>query len=332
MPRDSVSQSASSTSSMGTNERHLAALARDRYQVFTMQCAISCGLTADQVRARVDAGDYLRLHRGVYTYASAPQSFGRSLTAALLAGGPTARGTGPTAAHVLELPGGRPDPIEITCHRWRRTHRDDALVVHERLRTRKGDVREFGGFRISRPELVVIELMHRCGPLVGERAYHEARRRRLISHGSMIEVFLGHARRGTPGIAGTRALLDRYEDVGAPTESPRETMLLQALRAAGLPEPVRQLEVRDRLGGLIGRADFGYPDEMVTLEYHSRDWHSTPEAVEADERRRNAMLAAGWIPVIARRDDLVERRGREVIAALRRVLSDRRSNARRPAA
>lgn len=320
---------------MGTNERRLAELAREQHQVFTMESARTCGLTSSQVRNRVDAGDYLRLYRGVYTYASAPASFARSLTAALFAGGPTARATGPTAAHVFALPGGRPDPIEITCRRWRRTQHDDddgGLVVHERIRTRGGDVQVVDGFRVSRPELVVIEVMHRCGALVGERAYHEARRRRLVSHDSMVEVFLGHARRGTPGIARTRALLDRYEDAGAPTESPRETMLLQVLRAAGLPEPVRQLEVRDGLGRLVGRADFGYPDEKVALEYHSRDWHSTPESVEADERRRNAMLAEGWIPVIARRDDLVERRGREVIAALRRVLADRRTLGHRPAA
>ena len=58
-------------------------------------------------------------------------------------------------------------------------------------------------------------------------------------------------------------------------ESPLEFRLLQAIRAAGLPEPLKQHEVYDTRGRLLTRADFAYvtPERILIyadgLEFHS---------------------------------------------------------------
>src|SRR5438105_15477274 len=50
-------------------------------------------------------------------------------------------------------------------------------------------------------------------------------------------------------------------------ESPLELRLLKAIRAAGLPEPVKQHEVYDSRGRLLTRADFAYETPKRILIY-----------------------------------------------------------------
>ena len=106
-----------------------------------------------------------------------------------------------------------------------------------------------------------------------------------------------------------------------PVESPLEWTVLQAIRDAGLPEPDRQIEVFDRGGKLVGRADFGYRSSLVVLQVHSRMWHTSVEDVERDEAQRNRYIAAGWMPVVARTNDI--QAGGEFLGALREALSQR---------
>ena len=46
--------------------------------------------------------------------------------------------------------------------------------------------------------------------------------------------------------------------------SPIEAMLAKAMKKAGLPEPVAQLQVRER-GRLVTIPDFAYPQEKVAI-------------------------------------------------------------------
>ncbi len=307
-------------SDMDDADRKLFEVARRQHQVFTTEDAVTCGLNQGQIDTRVEWDLYVPLHRGVFTFGSTPQSFWRDAAAAVAAGGSGAFATGPTAAELWGLPGASPAPIEITCPRWGRA-RPTGLRVRERIRIAPRDLRMVEGIRCSRPELTVIEVVRVRGATIGERAFHEARRKRLMTYDSMVDVFVRHARRGVPGIGGMRAILDLCSADDRPNESPRETMLLQTLRRAGLPTPDTQVVIRDEWNRFVGRSDFGYSKWRITIEYHSRDWHSTPEEVEADERKRNRYWKAGWIPIVARRDDLTHRRGADFLGALRQAIA-----------
>ena len=93
-------------------------------------------------------------------------------------------------------------------------------------------------------------------------------------------------------------------------------LMLDLIRAHGLPEPRRQIEVHDHSGFLVGRADFGYTDLKIVILVHSRTWHATHEDVERDESQRNQYWSAGWIPIIARTADICNG-GSEFLAAFR---------------
>jgi len=83
-----------------------------------------------------------------------------------------------------------------------------------------------------------------------------------------------------------------------------ETMLLQALRRARLPEPILQHEVRDCQDRLVGRTDAAYPSARIVIEYDSRQEHSDEFQLAHDARRRNALQANGYAVLSARSADL----------------------------
>jgi hypothetical protein len=303
----------------------LMELARDQHQVFRRRDAIKCGLSDQQIEDRVAAGRFVALHWGVFTLASAPPSFRRDLMAALLAAGPRAFASGRAAARLHGLPYGIEEIVEITCPRWRRDQHA-RLIVHERLRVLDGDYCVVDGIRCSRAELTLIEIAAVLGPDWAERVFHAIRRERLGTYASMHAMFRRHARRGTPGIAAVRKLLERYEPQSAPTESELETTVLQTIRRLGFPEPETQVVVHDAAGRFVGRADFGYRELRIVILYHSRTWHVTDEDNERDDSQRNAYWRAKWIPIVVRWND-IRAGGQELAGALREAIDIRRSQA-----
>jgi very-short-patch-repair endonuclease len=98
-----------------------------------------------------------------------------------------------------------------------------------------------------------------------------------------------------------------------------ETLLLQALRRSGLPEPVLQYEVFDPQGRFVARVDAAYPEHRVLIEYDSQQEHSDEWALARDASRRNRLLPLGYQPLVARHRDL-KNGGNELGAAIRACL------------
>jgi very-short-patch-repair endonuclease len=78
-------------------------------------------------------------------------------------------------------------------------------------------------------------------------------------------------------------------------ESPLELRLLRAIRASGLPEPLKQFEVADGPGRVITRADFAYQEPRRVLIYaDGLAFHSSVRQRIHDTRTTNQLQAAGW--------------------------------------
>jgi hypothetical protein len=71
-----------------------------------------------------------------------------------------------------------------------------------------------------------------------------------------------------------------------------------------LPELVLQYEVFDRNGLFVARTDGALPQWRITIEYQSMQEHLDEFQIAADDRRRNRILAAGYVPLVARIGDL----------------------------
>jgi hypothetical protein len=137
-----------------------------------------------------------------------------------------------------------------------------------------------------------------------ERVIHAARRKRLITYTSTLETFNRLAGRGLRGVQALRVALDRWDPTSPPTESDMETWLIQVLRAHGLPEPETQFVVRDRSGNFVARADAALSQWRITIEYQSKQEHLDEFQSLRDDRRRNAVMAAGYFPLAVRAEDL----------------------------
>jgi len=102
------------------------------------------------------------------------------------------------------------------------------------------------------------------------------------------------------GLRGVRRVDDVLELVDPLSESAMETRVRVLMVRSGLPKPTSQLEIRDRDGRLVGRADFGYKEQRLLVEYDGAfHW----EQRRADDRRRDAMRALGWTVIVLSADD-----------------------------
>lgn len=107
------------------------------------------------------------------------------------------------------------------------------------------------------------------------------------------DLFSQVGRRGKPGTAVMRRLLEaRMGDNLAP-ESELERRLLEVIHISGLPSPVCQFRA-PWLRAVNGRVDLAYPDRLLVIEGDSRRWHTVATAFETDRLRDNAAQLAGW--------------------------------------
>jgi hypothetical protein len=114
--------------------------------------------------------------------------------------------------------------------------------------------------------------------------------------------------------------VDRIVDLIEPlSESAMETRVRVLFIASGLPRPQAQLVIVDLLGRFVARADFGYEELHVIIEYDGAfHWEQRRE----DDRRRDAMRALGWTVIVVSRSDYYENPA-VLVAKVRRELAKR---------
>jgi len=77
-------------------------------------------------------------------------------------------------------------------------------------------------------------------------------------------------------------------------ESPIEDILLKAIRANNLPEPVPQFEVKNKNGVVFTRADFAYPDNNLIIYCDGEKYHNNPETWRKDILQMNTLQEMGY--------------------------------------
>ena len=98
---------------------------------------------------------------------------------------------------------------------------------------------------------------------------------------------------GRRGIVAVRELIPLADGLA---ESPMESEARLAMIDGGLPVPQLQYEVIDG-NGELRRLDFAWPEQRVAVEYDGVDWHSEPDALRRDRRRRAALEEVGWVVI-----------------------------------
>jgi hypothetical protein len=278
------------------------------------------GISEHQRDRMVVLGELTVAAHGVYTVAGAPSSWRGALIVACWAGGTRAVASHRSAAALRRWPGGDETIQEISCPRWRRT-RHATLVVHESLVLPDEDITIIDGIPVTTVERTLVDLGAVVHRNVVERALETALREQQTTLDAVRAALARLGGRGRRGAGVLRSILDEWEADHRLTDTERERLMLQAFRRHGLPDPVPQFVVRHN-GRFVARVDAALPEQRISFEYQSYQWHTGKAALVRDTRRRNALLAIGWLEIGVTAADL--RSGglvvcRQILQVIRRV-------------
>lgn len=293
----------------------IAEVAARQFGLITRAQALAEGLTERIIDHKLASGAWLRVYRGVYLIAGTPASFEQRVLAACLRVGGDVAASHETAGVLWGLIERRQPLVEVTVPAGRHPV-SDRFAVH-RSRCGVERVERTDGIPVTSVARTLLDLCSRLGRSELEDALDEALRRNLVTVReleSRIRQPGGRRRRGD------LASLLAEQGSAKPRGSVREKHVLAMLRRAGLPEPVRQYEVR-RGGRVIARPDLAYPDQKIAIEYDSRQEHSSRRAYERDKARTFELQLAGWVVPPLSGGDFD--REQYVCGALRRLLWER---------
>lgn len=299
--------------------QNILSRAQQQHGVITWDQALESRLTPAQIRRLVDSGRWIAVAKGVYRVAGAPCTWEQRLIALALAAGPDAAASHRAAAALLQIWGFRRDIVEVTTPRPRRHRCHQQLgVVHRWRPFPAHHLTVIDGITTTRVARTLVDLAGIIHPGRTERAVDNCLSAKIVSFHHLRGVFYELACRGRAGTACMRKILEDRGPEFIPPASELERAFFAILDAAGLPRPVRQLDVGDE-EGWIGRVDLAYPEYKVIVEIDSDRHHTSKLDRETDAKRDHRLAAAAWHVVRVTEDDL-NRGAPKALAELRKLL------------
>jgi predicted transcriptional regulator of viral defense system len=176
-------------------------LASSQAGYFTVRQARECGFDRRLLSYHVKAGNYVRVHHGVYRLTRYPSSPYEEVVAAWLAAGPDkAVVSHESALQIHGLSDVVPQAIHMTVPRGARGGRQprpSAVKIHTTTRRfESGEVQEREGMRVSAPARAIVDAAHSgTAPDQVLLAIREALERALVSERELVEAARGRTAR-----------------------------------------------------------------------------------------------------------------------------------------
>lgn len=304
---------------LGGMNRRIVETAEKHHGVTTWEVAVSVS-SVGEARSELRSERWAPIG-GAYRLRGAPQTWEQQVAALTLAAGPSAAASHRSAAALLHIPGfDRRGVPEVTTPRNRR-HRCAGAIVHRWRPFPDDHLTVMDGIVTTRVARTLVDLAGVVHPRRTERAVDNCLAAGSVTFGALHATFLELAGRGRKGVAVMREILGERDAHYAPPASELEAVFRESLLLAGLPDPVRQLDVGDGQGW-IGRVDFSYPRFRVLIELDGRRFHSALLDLRADVRRDQRLRAAGWREVVRLSWFDVVHQPELVVALLRRLLAE----------
>lgn len=238
------------------------------------------GLTAGQVRHRVESGRWVRLQRGLFADAQRERTDRARLFEACLGAGPDATVHGAAAAWWHGLLEDAPAVVRVTVPRGRRSGTPLAVVRRRALSHR--DRVELRGLWVTDTPLTVLETAVELG--AGGGAFLDRALQRRVRYAV---VHRAHCRTlGRHGSPAAAALLTAASDRAG---SQAERILLRLLHRAGVSG------WRLHLWALGYELDVAFLAERIAIEVDGWAWHVNHDRFQHDRQRQNALTNHGWV-------------------------------------
>jgi very-short-patch-repair endonuclease len=288
------------------------ALANDG--VITRREALALGMNERTLSRRLEDGLLVKVATGVYAVPGVFESEATVLGAAGRSLGAVVSHQTAARLHGVTLPG----PRLVVSVPHRRTHLFPDVIVHQLTDIRALDVCRVDGLPTTTPARTVVDLAAVLSLTRLGRAIDRFATRRIVSFAEMSDTLDGLARKGKPGVVKLRRALEPRLGTKGLSESDLESILLEVIRLASLPEP--DLQYRPPwLKHVNGRVDVSYPEEKLVIEGDSREWHGDEYTFQADRERDNLAQLAGWRILRFTWHDITKRPN-YVVSSIRRAL------------
>lgn len=285
-----------------------------RHGLFTVNDAACFGVEPWTISGWLRRGIVVRVHRGVYRVAGAPDTWcARVLGASIAAGGVASHRS---AARLHGLGGFTSDAVDISVPSTS-GFRPKGVRIHRRSDFDLIDAELLDGIPTTRVDRLLVDVGASVSPYRLGRILDQALVEKRLDLDTALQSLVRHARRGRNGVGALRAVLDERFGTEA-ADSMLELDFIRLVGRSGLPLPEPQVEVYDE-DGFVMRLDYGYVDRRVGAELDSVSHHLDRETFEADRAKRNRARLAGW-SVLEFTDRMIKREPTRVCTDLARAL------------
>lgn len=271
--------------------RAIDAYAARQYGCFNIHQLRAAGIDRSGVGRKVKNREWVRLAPGVYAVASAPPTWERQQSAAIL-GHPRAIVGGAAAARLHRIRGfERAQPV-ILVPRTGNARSPVAQVIRTVFFTSLETVR-VRGFLVTSPTETILTLaaqlpQNRIEALVDECLL--TGRSTVADFRNILDRIEGARLSGTARLRS--AILDRHAEEYSVDATYLERLLEDLLSDSRLPRSVREHPLT--IGEIPSRVDALIPDWNVIVEADGRIWHTRVSDFDSDRARDNELAAMGY--------------------------------------
>ena len=258
--------------------------------LITRSQAAALGLSEDEIDGLLRRGGWERLHRGVYRSVASPTSPLQLLYGACLAAGEGAVASHRSAAWLWDLADDAPAMPEVSVPDRRRP-RLERVIVHRSSDLGATRTRVHKGIRTTDPLRTLVDFAASASWHELTTAIDRALARHLTAMPRIENELRQLGRKGRPSARALRSNLRARGVIGAPHPSVLESRMIRLFARYHLPVP--RVEVVVGRDGEY-RLDFSYAERKLAIEVDGYAYHSSPEHLQRDHARRNALQAQGW--------------------------------------
>ena len=262
----------------------IAALATQQYGVASRIQLGALGLSAGEIRHRIDSGRLIRLFPGVYAVGHRKLSKEGRWMAAVLAGGEGAVLSHRSAAALHGLVADDARTINVTGHR-----RSRGKLRFHRTNLMPDETATKDGIPVTTVPRTLLDLATQTNDWHLERALREALYQHQTNLPTLRRIVENH-----PGHRGARRLnraIQHAEDAPGIFRSNTEQRFARWLRKHSLPSP--EFNARIKLGDRRIEADCYWHEQRLVAEIDHRATHAQRVNFESDRIRDRAIQAHG---------------------------------------
>jgi Transcriptional regulator, AbiEi antitoxin len=277
-------------SRMGDTTRQIIEHASAHGGIISTREAQALGMNRMTISRRVESGILVRIGRGLLALPGPNSDGDLDLEAACRRLNAVVSHESAGEMHQFDGLGWAPPTVTVP-HRL--THEFPGVRVHQSTDLSDDDVMRVQGLPVTTPERTIIDLAAVMGDARLDFVLDRALSSGTIDLARLGEVFAGLGRRGKPGTARIRRMLEKRDASYVPPDTVLEQRLMDLIVEFGLPRPIPQFRPA-WLAPTNGRVDLAYPDHKVIIEGDSRKWHLLMKSFEIDRGRDNQAQLAGW--------------------------------------